>query len=257
MSRVAAKISYAAELIRNARHALALTGAGISTPSGIPDFRSEGTGLWSRVDPEESASLLAFRYNPERFYRNFRALASQIVQASPNPAHRALAELERAGRLHCILTQNIDALHTRAGSRCVVEIHGTINTLTCVECFHQVEAAPYLQQFLEEETLPRCPKCGGILKPDVILFGEQLPHEAWFRAQSESRRCDVMLVAGSSLEVLPVARLPMDALDKGAHLIILNRTPTYLDVRADVVLRGDVADILPELAKQVMYGHSD
>jgi NAD-dependent deacetylase len=254
MTRVASKTTYAAELLARARHAIALTGAGISTPSGIPDFRSEGTGLWSRVDPEENASLLAFRYDPARFYRNFKPLAAQIHQALPNPAHFALAALEKAEKLHCILTQNVDVLHRRAGSRCVVEIHGTLDTMTCVECFHQVDAAPFLHPYLEEDILPRCPHCGGILKPDVILFGEQLPQKAWMQAEEESRRCDFMLVAGSSLEVLPAARLPMNALDRGAHLVIINQTPTYLDIRADVVIHGDAAEILPEITEQVLHG---
>jgi len=247
-------IGDAAELVRKAKRAVALTGAGISTPSGIPDFRSEGTGLWSRDEPLEVASLDTFRTAPERFFRWFRPLAGQIFYASPNPAHRALAQLEQEGSIKTIITQNIDGLHQKAGSTCVVETHGTMRTLTCTNCYQKFEADLFLQSFIDEGKIPICAQCQGILKPDVILFGEQLPHSAWLQAQRAARQCDLMLVAGSSLEVLPVAGLPMQALDRGAHLIVVNNTPTYVNIRADVVILGDVASILPEIAKRVSHG---
>ena len=247
-------IEFAADLLRQAERAVALTGAGISTPSGIPDFRSEGTGLWSRDEPMEVASLNTFRTAPERFYNWFRPLARQIFNAQPNPAHTALAALEQAGRLRLIATQNIDILHQKAGSQRVVEMHGSLATLSCGQCFHQVRSENYLDAFIEDATIPRCPKCGGILKPDVILFGEQLPQKAWLEAQREARQCDLMLVVGSSLEVLPVAGLPMQALDRGAHLIIVNNSATYLNVRADVVLLDDAAQVLPAIAEKVLHG---
>ncbi|HLF74253.1 MAG TPA: NAD-dependent deacylase [Anaerolineales bacterium] len=247
-------IEDAAELFRRARQAVVLTGAGISTPSGIPDFRSAGTGLWSRDEPMEVASLSAFRTSPERFYNWFHPLASQICNASPNAAHLALAELESLGRLQVIVTQNIDALHQKAGSKHVVEMHGTWRTVSCTMCFGQFDSEPLLQPYLEQGKIPLCPSCNGILKPDVILFGEQLPQSAWAEAQRAARQCDLMLVAGSSLEVLPVAGLPMQALDRGAHLIIINNTSTYLDVRADVVIMEDVAAMLPEIVKRVRNG---
>jgi NAD-dependent deacetylase len=253
-SQTKTNIEYTAELLRKAKYAVVLTGAGISTPSGIPDFRSEGTGLWSRDEPLEVASLSTFRTDPERFFVWFRPLASQIFTAAPNPAHEALAELEKAGCIHCIITQNIDALHHKAGSRCVIEMHGTLRTLSCTECFKKTEAKDCLKAFVEQGELPRCPDCNGLLKPDVILFGEQLPQKAWYDAQRESRRCDLMLVAGSSLEVLPVAGLPMQAIDRGAHLVILNNAETYLNVRADVVIQEDVAAIMPAIAEQVIHG---
>lgn len=247
-------IEDAAVLIRKAKRAVVLTGAGISTPSGIPDFRSEGTGLWSRDEPLEVASLSTFRTAPERFFQWFRPLAGQIFYASANAAHIALAQLEQAGRLQTIITQNIDGLHQKAGSACVVETHGTMRTLTCTGCYQKYEAVVYLQPFIEEGRLPFCPQCQAILKPDVILFGEQLPHAAWIQAQRAARQCDLMLVAGSSLEVLPVAGLPMQALDRGAHLIVVNNTPTYVNVRADVVILSDVASVLPEITKRVLHG---
>lgn len=247
-------IEFAAELFRKAERAVVLSGAGISTPSGIPDFRSEGTGLWSRDEPMEVASLTTFRTNPEKFYAWFRPLAAQIFDAQPNQAHFALATLEQAGHIRAIATQNIDTLHQKAGSKKVIELHGTLATLSCTQCFQQVESFLYLKPFVEKGELPHCPACGAALKPDVILFGEQLPQKAWFEAQRDSRACDLMVVAGSSLEVMPAAGLPMQALDRGAHLIIINNTPTYLDVRADAVLRGDVAEIIPAIAEQVTDG---
>lgn len=252
--QVKTDIEYIAELLRKSKHAVALTGAGISTPSGIPDFRSEGTGLWSRDEPMEVASLNTFRTDPERFFVWFRPLAGQIFYAEPNPAHVALAELEKAGRIQSIVTQNIDALHHKAGSKNVIEMHGTLRTLSCTQCFQQVEAKNYLEAFVVQGELPRCPVCNGLLKPDVILFGEQLPQRAWYDAQRESRQCDLMLVAGSSLEVLPVAGLPMQAIDRGSHLIILNNATTYLNVRADVVIQEDVATVIPAIAEQVLNG---
>ena len=253
-SQTKSNIEYTAELLRKAKHAVVLTGAGISTPSGIPDFRSEGTGLWSRDEPLEVASLNTFRTDPDRFFVWFRPLASQIFNAVPNPAHVALAELETAGCVQSIITQNIDALHHKAGSKNVIEMHGTMRTLSCTLCFQKAEAKDYLKVFVEQGELPRCPGCNGVLKPDVILFGEQLPQKAWYAAQRESRQCDLMLVAGSSLEVLPVAGLPMQAIDRGSHLVILNNATTYLNVRADIVIQEDVAAIMPAIAEQVIHG---
>lgn len=253
-SQTITNIEYTAELLRKAKYAVVLTGAGISTPSGIPDFRSEGSGLWSRDEPLEVASLNTFRTNPDRFYLWFRPLASQIYNAKPNPAHLALAELERAGCIQSIVTQNIDALHHKAGSKRVVEMHGTLRTLTCTQCFQTADASDYLKAFTEKGILPHCPVCSALLKPDVILFGEQLPQKAWYEAQRECRQCDLMLVAGSSLEVLPVAGLPMQAIDRGSHLVILNHAITYLNVRADVVIQEDVATVLPAIAEQVLHG---
>jgi len=247
-------IEFAAELFLQSRHAVVLTGAGLSTPSGIPDFRSEGTGLWSSDEPMEVASLNTFRVAPERFFQWFRPLANQIFNAQPNPAHHALAALEKTGRIHSIITQNIDVLHQKAGSQSVIEMHGTLQTLTCTQCYHQVTAEPYLGPFVENGEIPLCPRCRNVLKPDVILFGEQLPQAAWFQAQREARQCDLMMVAGSSLEVLPVAGLPMQALDRGAHLIIINNSPTYLNVRADVAILEDVAEIIPAIAEKVLNG---
>ncbi len=244
----------AAELFRKAKRVVVLTGAGISTPSGIPDFRSEGSGLWSRDEPLEVASLSTFRTHPERFFKWFRPLAGQIFHAQPNAAHRALAELEQAGIAQTIITQNIDMLHQKAGSKRVIEMHGTLQTLSCTQCYKSFDSGAFVERFISDGTIPLCQYCRGILKPDVILFGEQLPQSAWFAAQGAARGCDLMVVAGSSLEVLPVAGLPMQAVDRGAHLIVINNSPTYINVRADVVIMDDVAVILPEIAKRALHG---
>jgi NAD-dependent deacetylase len=247
-------IEFAADLIRQSKRTVILTGAGISTPSGIPDFRSTGTGLWSRDEPLEVASLSTFRTNPGQFFEWFRPLARQMFEAKPNSAHEALASLEAKGYIKAIITQNIDTLHQKSGSKTVIEMHGTMQTMTCTQCYHKVQAGSYIERFVECGEIPLCPKCHQMLKPDVILFGEQLPQSAWFMAQKEARGCDLMLVAGSSLEVLPVAGLPMQALDRGAHLIIINNTPTYLNVRADVAILEDVAMVLPAIAERVLNG---
>ncbi|HEY2979874.1 MAG TPA: NAD-dependent deacylase [Anaerolineales bacterium] len=253
-SQTRTAIDSAADLLRASCRAVVLTGAGISTPSGIPDFRSEGTGLWSRDEPLAAASLATFRTAPEKFFDWFRPLATQIFTAQPNLAHRALADLEGAGHVHAVVTQNIDGLHQKAGSQHVIETHGTLRTLSCTQCYRQVRAEPYLQPFVELGQMPLCPACGALLKPDVILFGEQLPQASWLKAQRAARACDLMVVAGSSLEVLPVAGLPMQALDRGAHLIIINNSPTYLSIRADLNIMDDVAEALPALSDRVLHG---
>ena len=244
-------IAAAADIISSSHHVVVLTGAGISTLSGIPDFRSQNSGLWQRYDPFEVASLSAFRQKPEKFFEWLHPLAVTIFNAQPNPAHVGIAQLESAGIIKAIITQNIDRLHRRAGSKNVLEVHGTLDTLSCVACFHQVASEAYVQRYLDNATIPHCPECGNVLKPDVILFGEQLPARTWLRAVEESKKCDLMIVAGSSLEVLPVAGLPMRAVENGAHLIILNQTPTYLDVRADVVCWDDVAEIIPRIVREI------
>lgn len=244
-------LQQAASLLLEARRVTALTGAGISTPSGIPDFRSPVTGLWSQSDPIEIASIWGFRDKPQRFYDWFRPLTRDIVTAKPNPAHYALAELERMGKLSSVITQNIDHLHQRVGSSRVLELHGHLRTLTCLRCRFQDAAETYLHLFVNSGALPTCPSCGSILKPDVVLFGEPLPEAEILAAQEEALLCDLMLVAGSSLEVMPAADLPPLAVRRGARLIIINLGTTPCDHLADVVLSGDVADVLPRLVKQV------
>lgn len=234
----------------------ALTGAGISTPSGIPDFRSPVTGLWSQSDPMEIASIWGFRDQPQRFYEWFRRLTGEIVVARPNPAHHALADLEKMGKLFSVITQNIDHLHQRVGSSHVLELHGHLRTLTCLRCRFQDAAESYLHRFVNTGALPVCPACGSVLKPDVVLFGEPLSESILIAAQEEALRCDLMLVVGSSLEVMPAADLPPLAVRRGARLLIVNRGTTPCDHLADVVLNGDVAQVLPALVKQLAGGQN-
>lgn len=245
-------IERAARLFLDSKYAIALTGAGISTPSGIPDFRSTKDGLWTKYDPMEVASLYTFRIRPEKFYSWFRPLTKMIIEAQPNAAHIALARLEQAGILKEIVTQNIDGLHQRSGSEKVQEIHGTMNSLTCVSCFNKHNSSEFLEAFIEKGEIPHCSQCGSILKPDAILVGEQLPMRTWKAVEMAVKRCDLMLIAGSSLEVVPVARLPYEAVSRGAKLIVINNEPTYIDSRAEVVLHQDVADALPSIADLII-----
>lgn len=245
-------IEHAYDLIRNSGNTVVLTGAGISTPSGIPDFRSNNDGLWNNIDPMEVASLSAFRLQPEKFFQWIRPLVKDILDAEPNTAHYALARMEKAGYIHSIITQNIDGLHQRAGSKTIHEIHGALDTLTCVSCYRHYETSLFTEPFIEIGEIPTCPDCGNTLKPDAILFGEQLPVEVWIASEKAARNCEVMIIAGSSLEVMPVAGLPMEAIKAGAKLIIVNQSPTYVDERAEVVLHDDVARILPRIADELI-----
>lgn len=247
-------VQAAAEIILGSRYTVVLTGAGISTPSGIPDFRSPTSGLWERYDPFEVASLNAFRYNPDKFYSWMHPLFRDIIAAQPNPAHIGFARLESAGYLRAVITQNFDGLHQRAGSNHVLEVHGTLSTLTCTKCYQQVSASRFTRAYIDEGIIPHCDRCESVLKPDVILFGEQLPARIWLQAQEQCRKCDTMIVAGSSLEVLPVAGLPRRAIDQGARLIIINQSETYIDNHADVILCHDLAQVIPWIASEVLGG---
>jgi NAD-dependent deacetylase len=251
-SHLSADIRLAAELIRESKHTVVLTGAGISTDSGIPDFRSEDSGLWSRYDPFEVASLSAFRYHPDRFFAWMRPLVAGILAASPNPAHFAIARLQEAGYIQTVITQNIDGLHHRAQSMNILEVHGTLRTLTCIGCFQQVNSDDFIQTYIDYGEIPRCPGCKNILKPDVVLFEEQLPIRPWMKAQDACSSCNLLIVGGSSLEVMPVAGLPMRAVENDARLIIINHSPTYIDPRADLILRQNITNVLPAIVGELI-----
>ncbi len=243
-------IEKAADLLASSEQAVALTGAGISTPSGIPDFRTPGKGMWEFVDPVEVASIWSYREHPERFYAWIRPLLEKMERARPNPAHHALADLEAMGVLKWIITQNVDSLHQAAGSQHVLEVHGHTRTATCLSCGYQVDTGVFWEQVKRGE-IPTCPRCGGLMKPDVVLFGELLPPDALIRAQEAALAADVMLVVGSSLEVMPAADLPRLTKRSGGKLIIVNLGPTSADHLAEVLIHGDVADVLPKLAQAV------
>jgi len=252
MTNTRSAIREAAQILRHAELAVALTGAGISTPSGVPDFRSPHSGVWLNADPMEVASLQSFRARPELFYEWIKPLARTLLNAKPNPAHFSLARLESAGYLTLVITQNIDMLHERAGSAHVLEVHGNLREATCIHCYRTQPAPPLLERWLHDNEMPRCDSCGHVMKPNVILFGEQLPVRVFTEAKLVARQCDVMLIAGSSLEVFPVADLPVVAADHGAKLIVVNRQPTFVDNRATIVINEDVADVLPMLVDEVL-----
>jgi len=233
-----------AELVRSAESVVALTGAGISVPSGIPDFRSPGTGLWENVDPMAVAHIDVFRREPERFWRFYGERFQSLRDKRANGAHDALAELERRGVLDAVITQNIDGLHAAAGTRELVEVHGSIRSSSCLACgkVHRLEEVR-ARQAADAAGVPRC-DCGEPLKPDVVLFGEYLPAAALERAGELAREAGLMLCIGSSLEVYPVAQLPLITLQGGGKLAIVTRGPTPLDDRAAVKLDGDVVDEL-------------
>lgn len=241
-------IERAADLITRAQPVAALTGAGISTPSGVPDFRTPREGLWEDVDMMEIASIYAFRHQPQAFYDWLRPLLATVLDAQPNAAHLALAELEQLGHLDALITQNIDLLHSRAGSHNVHEVHGHLREVVCIACHYMADAQPYLAAFMARNTLPQCPRCHHVMKPTVTLFGELLPRKAMRAAQQAAAECSVMLVAGTSLEVEPAGDLPIAAARRGARLIIINRTQTPADELAEVIIRADVAEALPALA---------
>jgi NAD-dependent deacetylase len=200
----------------------------------------------------EVASLTAFRQNPERFFKWLRPVANHMLTAKPNPAHFALARLEQHKYLNTIITQNIDGLHQRAGSVNVLQVHGSLNTLTCIGCYQQVSTNGYAESYIDTGKVPYCDTCGSYLKPDVVLFEEQLPVKTWLKARRATQACDVMIVAGTSLVVSPVAQLPERAKNNGARIIIVNKSTTYMDEFADVVIHGDVAEILPEIAENLI-----
>ncbi|RMH41251.1 MAG: NAD-dependent protein deacylase [Deltaproteobacteria bacterium] len=244
-------IDRAAALVRSARRAVAFTGAGISTESGIPDFRSPG-GVWDRYDPEEFSfpRYVASADARKKMWRWGLELYPALVAAVPNAGHRALAELERVGRLRCVITQNIDELHQRAGSREVIELHGTAMRVGCLSCDREFERDAVHARIEAGDTDPHC-DCGGILKPKTISFGQPMPQAEMARAYREASDCDLLLAVGSSLVVWPAADVVPTAVHHGAKLILINLEPTPFDALADVVVRGKAGAALAAIAAAV------
>jgi len=246
-----ASVDALAELVRAARSVVALTGAGVSVPSGIPDFRTPVTGLWAGVDPMEVAHIDAWRRDPERFWRFYASRFHALADKIPNGAHRALVELERRGVLRAVVTQNVDRLHAAAGTRELVEVHGSIATSSCLadgerhpleEVVARVAAAP--------DGVPRC-ACGRPLKPDVVLFGELLPADAHARAVELAAEADLLVCVGTSLEVWPVSDLPGITRARGGRVALVTQGPTSWDGQAAVKLTGDVEDELVALVERL------
>ena len=229
-----------AELLRESERAVVLTGAGVSVPSGIPDFRTPGKGLWEKVDPMEVAHIDAFRRDPDRFWSFYSQRFASLLDKRPNPAHEVIAELERRGLVRGVITQNIDRLHRRAGSRNVVEVHGSIDRCICPECGGCVTLDEVMELLGSGVATPECSACIAALKPDVVLFGELLPAEAMADAHALAEEADLMVCVGSSLEVFPVASLPGVTLESGGRLAIVTQGHTPYDAEAEVKLSGDI-----------------
>lgn len=228
-----------AELINASRSTVALTGAGVSVPSGIPDFRTPGTGVWENVDPFEVATIEAFHRDTRRFWEFYRPRFQTLGDKQPNPAHLALAELERRGLLRAVITQNVDRLHRRAGTRELIEVHGSIETSSCTSCGCSWELEQ-VESLFDADGVATCTGCQGKVKPDVVLFGELLPVEAIERARELAQAADLMICAGSSLEVFPAAGLPELTLAAGGSVAIVTQGPTPYDAEAAVRLSGEV-----------------
>ena len=247
------KIEKLAVLITGAKRIVVFTGAGVSTESGIPDFRSPG-GIWSRFDPEEF-TIYRFLASAETRRKQWRILIESglIANAPPNPAHLAVAELEKLGKLDCVITQNIDNLHQKAGNSPdrVFELHGTMSFAKCLACSQRYPMADLLGRLAEDDESPLCPECDGILKPDVVFFGESLPPAALQQSIDHSRKCNLLIVIGSSLVVYPAAYMPVYAKEAGAAVAIINLTVTDFDHEADVVIHGKAGEIMPLILQAV------
>lgn len=240
-----------AELVRQSGCTVALTGAGVSVPSGIPDFRTPETGIWANVDPMKVAHIDVFKRDPARFWSYYRPRFHSLGDKRPNAAHEALAELERRGLLEGVITQNIDRLHRAAGSRNVVEVHGSIETSTCMSCgvsyaFDEVDG------LFNGEGVAECATCNGPVKPDVVLFGELLPESAMARAQDLAERAELMLCVGSSLVVYPAAGLPQVTLGGGGRLAIITKGSTPYDSEATLKMEGEVDEELAAVLAALM-----
>lgn len=238
-------IREAAGIIVNSSLTIALTGAGVSVESGIPDFRS-AEGLWARYDPAEYATIDAFRRDPEKIWNMLREMEDLVMNARPNAAHTGMGELERMGFLHCVITQNIDNLHQAGGSRNVIEYHGNSSTLSCLSCEKH-----YTMEEMTGEQIPRC-TCSMPLKPDVVFFGEAIPVDALNRSFELASRADAVLIVGTSAVVSPANTIPMIARERGAKLIEINKEETHLSESVtDVFLKGNAGSVIAALVEAV------
>lgn len=237
-----------ADLIAGSERAVVLTGAGVSVPSGIPDFRSAGTGMWEGVDPMEVAHVDAWRRDPDRFWRFYGERFASLVDKRPNRAHAVIAELERSGAIRGVITQNIDRLHRAAGSESLLEIHGSIESSRCMRCGGRTKLERVVEILATADGAPECPACFAPLKPDVVLFGEMLPRDVMAAAERLALEADLMICIGSSLIVHPAAGLPQLTLRAGGSLAIVTESPTPLDDQAVLKLDGDVVAELDAVA---------
>jgi NAD-dependent deacetylase len=243
-------IQKGAEMIRNSGKILIFTGAGLSTESGIPDFRSPG-GIWDRYDPSdfEFQKIISSERAREKYWKMSTEFYETMKDARPNPAHLAIADLESTGKLVAVVTQNIDNLHQKAGStpEKVIEIHGSAFSVSCLECGQRYDRDVIEGRLAAGESVPKCDACSGILKPDTISFGQAMPQDLLEKAFAHAEVCDLCIVLGSSLVVYPAASVPLHVVDTGSKVMIINRDPTPLDPRAELVIHGSVGRVLPEM----------
>jgi NAD-dependent deacetylase len=248
------EIEAAADMIVRSKRLVVFTGAGMSTESGISDFRSPG-GVWSRFDPSELTfqKFLASEEGRERYWEFSSSYWGEMTQAKPNPGHDAIAELDRLGRLDCVITQNIDGLHQRSGvpEAKVIELHGTAWWVNCLECGQRYPREQIQERLKSGVKVPRCDSCGGIMKPATISFGQAMPERETRQAENRASVCDLFLVAGSSLVVYPAAQMPLIAKDSGAKLIIINLTPTPHDPYADITIHDKIGPALSQVVERV------
>jgi NAD-dependent deacetylase len=249
-----ASLEQLAALVLSAQRIVVFTGAGISTESGIPDFRSPG-GVWTKYDPAEFHidRFLANKESRKRYWMRTTEFYKDIAKALPNSAHYAVVELERMGRLGAVITQNVDGLHQAAGSapEKVIELHGTHRFVSCLSCGHSHARDAFQARVSPEGDAPDCEQCGGLMKPATISFGQMLKPEVLDRAARETQRCDLFLVVGTSLVVYPAAGFPLMAVEKGAPLAIVNLQETPHDEQATVVVRGGAGDTLTQVVQHI------
>lgn len=239
-------IKKASDMIKKSSKTMVLTGAGISTESGIPDFRSPNTGLWENIDPMEALSTTVLYNNPKKFYEEGFKMLLDMTDAKPNDGHYALAEMERLGYIKGVITQNIDNLHNEADSKYILEVHGNTRKGSCMDCGNSVEIKVLTEKVNNEEIPPKCDKCGGTLRPDVVFFGDMLP-EAFTIAWDEVNTSDLLIVVGSSLAVAPVNYLPQ----KAKNLILINKGSTFMDSFADLIIKGGAGETLKAILKEL------
>jgi len=247
------KIGSVADMIVESGRVVVFTGAGVSTESGIPDFRSPG-GIWDRFDPDEF-TIQRFLFSAETRAKQWRLLIESglIVDARPNPAYIAIAGIEKIGKLSCVITQNIDNLHQKAGNspEKVFELHGSMHWAVCLTCHHRYPLPEIREKLNLASGAPLCEKCSGILKPDVVFFGESLPPVVLSEAIRHSRECDLLIAVGSSLVVYPAAYMPVYAKEAGARVVIVNLTATSYDMMADEVINGKAGEVMSAIMETV------
>jgi NAD-dependent deacetylase len=245
-------IERAAALVRESSRIVVFTGAGVSTESGIPDFRSAG-GIWSRYQPVEYADFLSSRAARERYWIRSRETYPMLAQAQPNAAHLAIAELERMGKLDCVITQNVDGLHQKAGSSAekVIELHGNTHWVVCIDCAHRSPREQWQPVLQGGAAVLDCPDCGGMLKALTVSFGQSMPERETMEAERRSRQCDLFVAVGSSLVVYPAAQMPVYALNSGARLVVVNMTETYVDRLAEVVVRDKAGPVMSGIIERI------